>query len=323
MSQSDADVKLANLLSQADEALSAQQLAKTASILKEASQLEPEHEGVKSRWLALQRHESGGGAVVALRLYTTNRRNEDGQKALQGLKQKQLSAAEAAEAYSLLSGVDDKLGLRDELNGALLGQQAEARKLIAKRLSPNATDLFDRMFQAGDESFRAFVGIPLDADAWSSEDAQRTAQQDVFRLCIATLMEAGVERPDRLMRAVARQLAIQPASIVGLIDGDVVDVILSDLDIRLESSLRSQAMLSASKLLEATSEKGEGLFADFVTNRVARQTNDDLIAAFSAAAAVFPIVPAIVAKLFLTDGFVQQLVPNLEKNSDAAAAGKR
>jgi hypothetical protein len=25
----------------------------------------------------------------------------------------------------------------------------------------------------------------------------------------------------------------------------------------------------------------------------------------------------------MTDGFVQQLVPNLEKNSEAAAAGKR
>ena len=70
-------------------------------------------------------------------------------------------------------------------------------------------------------------------------------------------------------------------------------------------------------------EDGEKLFASFVTNHVAKKTNDDLIMAFSAASSVFPVLPAVASRLFLTEGFVQGLVPHLERNSEAAASGKK
>jgi hypothetical protein len=98
---------------------------------------------------------------------------------------------------------------------------------------------------------------------------------------------------------------------------------LSSLDIRQEQNLRSQSMLAITKIFETTGDEGAEIFSRYIGTRVAKGTNDELINAFSAASAVFPIVPAVVSKLFMTDGFVQQLVPNLEKNSEAAAAGKR
>ncbi|KAK5121845.1 hypothetical protein LTR85_004720 [Meristemomyces frigidus] len=324
MSQTPDNDKLATLLAQVDEATESKQLAKAADILREASQLRPDNVDVKKRWLALQSQEgTNGDALRALQQYVTSGKEEDGRKALQALEHQRLSPDEANAAYALLLGADRKLGLVDELTGRLIGRHAEVRKRVATELTANATEVFERMFHTGDETFKAFAGVPFDDALWSSKDARIAAQQDVFRLCIATLMEAGVERPERLMRTIARQLAIQPESVASLIDEDVFDVILSDLDIRLDSSLRSQAMLSASKLLEVSGEAGEKFFEQFVTERVAKQTNDDLIVAFSAAAAIFPILPAVAAKLFMTDGFVQQLVPNLERNSDAAAAGKR
>jgi len=322
MSPSPVNERLISLLAQADEASAADQLPKSAALLREASQLSPEDDEVKKRWLALQDRHSGVGALEAVRLYVASGRAEDGHKALQALGQEQISADEASEAYNLLFP-EDSLPLLDDLFETLLGRQLEARKLIAAKLASSAIPVFEQLSSQGDKTFQAFVSIPLDNVSWSSKDAQATAQRDLFRLCIATLMEAGVDRPDRLMGAITRQLAMQPDNVTDLINKDVFDVVLSELDIRHESSLRSQAMISASKLLETSKEKSEKLFSDFVTGHVAKETVHDLILAFSAAAAVFSILPAVASKLFQTEGFVQSLVPNIARNSEAATAGER
>ena len=125
------------------------------------------------------------------------------------------------------------------------------------------------------------------------------------------------------MRCIARLLTAAPDTVSSIVDAEVLDAILSSLDIRLAAPLRAQAMLATSKLLEATKEEGEKQFSQFIMGRASKQTNDDLIIVFSAAAAVFPVIPAVAARLFLTDGLVQQLVPNLERNSEDGAAGKR
>ncbi|KXL45178.1 hypothetical protein M433DRAFT_130228 [Acidomyces richmondensis BFW] len=313
----------AKLLQMVDEAQRANDPAKAASILAIASQIYPENPEIRSRWLALQRQD-GEDTLQTIREYMGTGKDATGQKAILSLRQRQLSSAEASEAYNLLLAADDSRSLLDDITAALFAYQVEARKLVCQQLQTNATEVFQALFRhGGDETFRQFASIALDDSLWVSKDAQKTAQQDVFRLCIATLMEAGVERPERLMRALSCQLAFQPNNVADLIDADVVDVMLCDLDIRLDSNLRSQAIVSTSKLLQATKERGEQLLASFITGKVSKQTNDDLIVAFSAAAAVFPILPGLMSKLFMTDGFVQQLVPRLEKNSEAAAHGKR
>jgi len=324
MSQEDLkEERTTKLLQLADEAQKANNLAKAASILRVASQIDPEDPEIKKRWLSLQ-SQDGEDALQTIREYIATGQDANGQRAILNLKQRQLSSNEASEAYDLLLTANESLSLRDDVIAALLAVQVEARKLVCERLRTNATEVFTALFRhGGDETFRCFSGIALDDSLWLSKDAQKTAQQDIFRLCIATLIEAGVERPERLMRALSRQLALQPNNIVDLIDEGVVDAVLCDLDIRLDNNLRSQAILSTSKLLQAAKDRGEQLFASFITGKVSKQTNDDLIVAFSAAAAVFPILPAVTSKLFLTDGFIQQLVPSLEKNSEVALHGKR
>jgi hypothetical protein len=91
--------------------------------------------------------------------------------------------------------------------------------------------------------------------------------------------------------------------------------VLAQLDIRLDAKIRAQATLAVAKLLEETREAGEAIFTDYVTSTVSKGHNDELIVAFSAAASVFPLVPQTVAKLFLTPGFLEGLVPVLERNS--------
>ena len=280
--------------------------------------------GVQKQWRALQDRENGGDSVQLLKRYLETGKDDDGQNALIAVgRHNQMDAATASSVYQLLRQDNFTLALRDRLTGTWLSGHAEAQRLVVLELIDSATDTFDRFFSYGDDSFRAFSSLALENNLWASKEPQLTAQKDLFRLCIAKLMDAAVEYPDRAMRALTRQLALSPANVADLIDSDVFDVVLSSLDIRVDVALRRQATMTTAKMLEATKESGEGLFANFVTERVGRQTNDDLIVAFSAAAEVFPIIPVIAARLFMTDGFVQQLVPNLEKNSDAAAAGGR
>ncbi|KAK3073037.1 SWI5-dependent HO expression protein 4 [Teratosphaeriaceae sp. CCFEE 6253] len=321
--------RITELLAKADEAIEARDHAKAASVLRAASQLDAQHEEVRRRWLTLHGQDAGvDRPMEALRAYVRSGSVSDGEHARHAMIQRQqLLAAEASEAYRILAEYADKsarLPRLDELMGILIQRHPEARKLVAARLSANPTEVFQELYHIGDESLKALLPVVLDSSLWSPDGkSMASAQRDVFRLSIATLIEAGVERPERAMRAVTHLLAVQPESIAELLDGDVADIVLSDLDIRLDVSLRRQATLATSKMLEVTGEKGEHFFVTFVKEGVAKQDCDDLIVAFSAAAAVFPILPVAAARLFMTDGFVQQLVPNLERNSDDAAHGKR
>ncbi|KAI7700458.1 ARM repeat-containing protein [Hortaea werneckii] len=320
----DVSSKLSALLSQVDDATRTNELSKAAALLREASQLAPQDEDIKRRWVSLQQREAGNSeSLTTIRTYVESREEDARKNAIQALSKKQLTAVEASEAFDLLLGSSSGLPSLDEVLSTLLSRQIEVRRLVAKKITTSATEAFEQLSPCGDESFRAFTGLLFDKSLWPTKDAQETAQQDLFRLCIASLIDAGVERPDRLMKAVARQLAVQPENVVSLIDDDVFDIVLSELDIRHDNSLRSQAMVAMSRLLEVSKEDGEKLFANFVTNHVGKKTNDDLIMAFSAASSVFPVLPAVASRLFLTEGFVQGLIPHLERNSEAAASGKK
>ncbi|KAI7464091.1 ARM repeat-containing protein [Hortaea werneckii] len=320
----DVSAKLSTLLSQVDDASRINELSKAAALLREASQLAPQDEDIKRRWVSLQQREAGNSeSLTTIKTYIESREEDARKNAIQALSKKQLDPVEASEAFDLLLGSSSDLPSLDEVLSTLLGRQIEVRRLVAKKIIASATEAFEQLSPCGDETFRAFTGLLFDKSLWPTEDAQHTAQQDLFRLCIASLIDAGVERPDRLMKAVARQLAVQPENVVSLIDEDVFDIVLSELDIRHDNSLRSQAMVAMSRLLEVSREDGEKLFASFVTNHVAKKTNDDLIMAFSAASSVFPVLPAVASRLFLTEGFVQGLIPYLERNSEAAASGKK
>lgn len=311
------------LLAKADEAIKANELQRASEALREASHLDSGNEQVKQRWAALQKLDAGGNALGLLRNYLGSQDAEAGSKALEAVKAKQLPKGDAVQAAELLLRVNISQKCLDAITGTLLSRNVEARKLVATRLSVEPTEIFQLLFERGEQSFSALAMLPVENVLWSTTDRQAAAQQDVFRLCVATLIEAGAEHIERAMRAIARLFNFAPDLLAPLVDADVTDAILSSLDIRLPQALRSQAMLATSKLLEATKDRGEELFSGFITGRAAKQTNEDLIIAFSAAAAAFPVIPTVAGRLFLIDGFVQQLVPNLERNWDDGAAGQR
>ncbi|KXT03370.1 hypothetical protein AC578_3988 [Pseudocercospora eumusae] len=323
MSSTPAEARVSELVSKSQQHANAGELQKAFEALKEASHLEPENAQVKDGLLSLQKREATGDFLNLLQSYLGSGPESEGQKALQALRQKNLPRDEAEQALSLLLHPSRNADLLDSLTGTLIYRSTDAKKVLATKFKNPITTLFDQLYERGPESLKAFAALPFDDSLWSSNDDQARAQRDIFRLCMAELIDVDIDYPERFMQIVARQLAVAPDNVNTLLDADTFEIILNCLDIRARPALRQQAMLATSKALEVTKEKGEKIFGQYLATKVGKQTNDDLIMAFSAAAAIFPMIPAVAAQMFMTDGFVQQLVPNLEKNSEAASQGQR
>lgn len=206
--------------------------------------------------------------------------------------------------------------VQDGIVAGLLREAPAAKVLLAKKLHDNMTTVaFEEMFRLGDDSSSGMVDVLLDPASWSTESIREECEKDVFQLYLAKLIQVGDEENGRALKGIARLLAADTGLFQTLIDGESFDVILSSLDNRNPVQVRSQATLVTAKYLEASPENGQKTLAQFVTSRVTRQRNEDLVLAFSAAAGVFPVAPSPASILFLTEGFVPALIPLLEKKA--------
>jgi protein unc-45 len=291
--------------------------------LNAASSIDPTNKLVQQSLKSLESSLENDTFTALLNKFYDSADEAIGKKALQALSTRPPEAADAIAALDILLRRSSSDSLDDQLLGSLLNISLDVRKELASRLKTSVTVLFDQFYAAGLQSFRAFAGLTLNESALTSKSDRDAAQRDVFQLCIAKLMDTSVDHPERILEAMTRQLTMAPSTVKGLIDADVFESVLTNLDIRKGPPVRSQAMLTAAKMFEVTAERGEKFFADFITSSIAKKTSQDLVVAFSAASAVFPIVATVAAKLFLTEGFVQQLVPTLERNSHAAMQGHR
>jgi hypothetical protein len=318
--------QVTELLKRSDDAAQAGDLQTALKWVKEAAHLEDNNAAIQDALRALERRERTGDAVALVQRYLATASRTEGERALAALRQKHLPNDDADQLLDLLvhnPTTTPPGDLLDSLTAALIDGNVHVKKRLAATFARPVTELFDQLYERGPQSLKAFATLPLQDAVWTSEHDQASAQRDIFRLSMAKLIDVNIHHPDRLMQLVARQLAIAPRNVSAIIDADSVEIILCSLDIRMDAPLRTQAMLATSKVLESTKEQGEQLFAQFIATRVGKQTIDDLIIAFSASAAVFPMIPVFAARLFLTDGFVQQLVPNLERNSEAGKDGQR
>ncbi|GAB7346919.1 hypothetical protein MBLNU459_g1987t3 [Dothideomycetes sp. NU459] len=307
------------LATEARSCIEKRELQKASRLVKEALSLAPNNPSVKSVLLLLQGLDNDDQILNLCKNYVSQAVEKDGRDALRQLRSH--STVRPQEVVELLKLLLEHPGpateLLDELISTLLATHLAARSDLAKGflINTEATRIFALLYQQGERSFKTLSTILLDQAAWTSQKDQREAKRDVFQLALGKLLDPALEHGDWLMSLIARLLASNPKDLTGLLDVDVFEIVLSSLDIRLDASIRSQATLATIKLLEETGEKGEAHYSTFVTNTVAKTHNDDLIIAFSAAAAVFPINPAVTSKLFLTPGFLEGLIPTLEKNS--------
>ena len=191
-----------------------------------------------------------------------------------------------------------------------------AQTYTGTRFLADSSEVFDAVWAFGDRSVLALTHIFTPSSPWKDDSAGKgTGERAVLQLLLAKLMEPGQNHKYRSLIALAHLLASDSATLSSLIDQEYFDAIVLCLDTRVPEMSREQATSACASYLRATGERGQQQFAQFVISRVANATNEDLIYAFSAASAIFPIVPSIAATLFLAEGFVESLVPLMSRRS--------
>ncbi|KAI4763580.1 ARM repeat-containing protein [Aureobasidium sp. EXF-3400] len=308
------------LVVQARECIEQRQLQQATQLAKEAASLAPTNQNVQALVQSLSTEGSNGSQILSLvQSYVERGEKKDGQEAVNLLKQHAAIPTDHINdvAHLLFDHEGKPTEIRDQLTGAFVINSAAARKQLASRIQvgTEATRYFRLLWKRGEHSFNSILPVLLDAEAWPNAEVQTQAKRDAFLLALGKLLDPALEHGEWSMTLIARLLTSNAHDMAGLIDRDTFEIVLAQLDIRLDAKIRAQATLAVAKLLEETREEGEAIFTDYVTNTVSKGHNDELIVAFSAAASVFSLVPKTVAKLFLTPGFLEGLVPVLERNS--------
>lgn len=203
---------------------------------------------------------------------------------------------------------------QDTIISGLVRHSSSVRTFFSLRLQTSVTPFFDEIYDRGDGAAVCLDTVVLDPTVWPSEKERFHCECELFQLFTAKLMESGHDLDGRSLKGIARLLAVDAEKLQNLIDDEVLEVIVSSLDNRLPLELRSQATLAVTKYLEVAKETGEERFSKIVSAKIAKGHNDDLIVGFSAAAAVFPVVPNVVAGHFLSDEFMTCLASLISKN---------
>ncbi|RAH44446.1 UNC45-central domain-containing protein [Aspergillus brunneoviolaceus CBS 621.78] len=282
--------------------------------LREALTLAPEHPAVKEAFLKIQEEEENGHHLLDLcRRYTSGKDEPAGKDAAlylrtDGLKPPEEVALDCVK-FILAQRPHALSSLQDDIISGLVRQSTSVRQHFSNQLQISVTTFFDEIYERGDAAAVCLDTVVLDPSVWLSQDARLHCERELFQLFIAKLMESGHDEDGRSLKGIARLLAVDAARLQDLVDDESLDVILSSLDSRLPLEWRSQATLATVKYLEVSKEVGQNRFSNLVSSKVIKGRSDGLIEAFSATAAVFPVIPEAAAALFLSESFLAALAP--------------
>lgn len=286
--------------------------------MREAVSLAPQNQHVREAFTSIQADDALHPLLKSCRKFTSNKDELAGKEAVSYLARSAEVPGDIAQQCLLLLLQHHKnldRGLVDRIVTGLLRECSAARTLLGKRLDESAATVFEHFYELGDGSANALATVVLEPSIWSNEVTREKCENDVFQLFLAKLMEVGHDHDGKALRGIARLLATDSEKLQSLVDEETFDAVLACLDNRLPAEIRSQATMSTAKYLEASQANGQTYLLSFIQKRIARQKNEDLILAFSAAAAVFPVATSIAASFFLIDGFVPSLIPLLEKKA--------
>jgi len=318
--KTDAAAERADALSaEAAQSITNKDLVRAANLAKEALCIDKDHERARTILRTLQQQSSTSQLPDLCVTFAEHGDEATAEEALEILKQHpRLTDDEGRRcAQELLLHRGEATESFDALTGALLSASKSARQFLAERLTEQPTDTFLLLWNRGGRSLGSITTTAVDKTLWSTATAQEKAVREIFQLALSQLLAPGQDLTERAMTCVARLLATESKSLLNLIDSDTFEIIAPFLDVRLPASTRSQATLAMVKLLETTKETGQQHLEKFIRFRINRGRHEDLIVAFSAATAAFPIVPQAAAGLFLTEGFLPNLISILKRNNES------
>ncbi|KAL9045066.1 MAG: hypothetical protein Q9214_001846 [Letrouitia sp. 1 TL-2023] len=305
-----------NLASQAVDSATAGRIEDASRALREAASLAPDSDTVKAAFVKIQSEESIHILQRLCGRYILERDENAGKEALNYLERAgEVPGHVAHDCVELLINerrVSSK-ELQDGIVAGLLRESNAAKALLAKKLKEGMTATFEQVYGIGDRSANCIADVVLKPPAWGGESDRIDCERGVFQLFLAKLLEVGHDHDGRALKGITRLLASDANKLYTIIDEEIFDPILCSLDYRQPVEVRSQATLVVAKYLELSGTQGQEYLSKFIRLHIAKGHNEDLVFAFSAAAASFPIVPTMASTLFLTEGFLPSLIPLLDK----------
>lgn len=292
--------------------------------LREAAALGHDNPDVQSAFLAIHNDQDNSPFLDLCRRYALYHNNPAGDEAVKYLKSSEApnAAPVALESLQVIleSQQSTMSNAQDFIIAELARQSSVVRQYMASELQASTTEFFDNVYERGDDTANCLRSVVLDDKLWSSEDARLRVEDDLFQLFLAKLMETGHDHDGRALKGIALLLIADTQRLHNFIDEDAFEALLGSLDLRLPPEVRGQATLVLSKFFEIAEPTGQAFLYQYITTHVERQKGDDLVLAFSAAAHLFPVVPTMLAQLFLTDGFLSSIMPILGRHINSPVA---
>ncbi|KAK4696576.1 protein unc-45, partial [Lecanoromycetidae sp. Uapishka_2] len=317
MAEAQRDKQAEQLAAKALELVAAGRDEDGSRALREAVSLAPDNAEVKAAFDKIQKDDLQHLLHQLCSRFALENDKAAGKEAVHYLSRSAEVPPDVAEkCLDLVLEHGDQTPSKDDIVTGLLRESPAAKRYLAKMLYDcKDNSAFEKIYNIGEGAANGISTVVLDASSWSSQADQDHCKIEVFQYFLAKLLEVGHEHDGKALKGIARLLATDAEKLEECVDDDCFDAVLSCLDERNPVNVRSQATLATAKIVEASGERGQKALTSFITTRVNRQKNEDLVLAFSAAAGVFPVAPSIMSALFLTEGFLEGLIPLVEKKA--------
>jgi protein unc-45 len=273
---------------------------------------------VQAAFLAIHSDDQINSPLLELiRRYALYHNNAAGDEAVRLLKSSEAANAAAVALECMRILVECRQSTMSDAQDFIIAELARhslpVREYLVTELQASTTSFFDNIYERGDDAANCLRSIVLDDKLWPSEDIRLRVEDDLFQLFLAKLMETGHDHDGRALKGIALLLIADTHRLHTFVDLEAFEALMGSLDLRLPADVRGQATLVLSKYFEVAESTGQELLARYIKTHVERKKGDDLVLAFSGAAHLFPVIPHIVAQLFLTEGFLVSIMPILDR----------
>lgn len=284
--------------------------------LREALSLAPRNETVLRAFHTFQKDQNVPPVSRLCQSLVVELSSGAGRELVQALKDPSLSLQPSIviECLELLFAHANTIPYPEggEVIGGILKASRSGREYLASLLERDVSQVFNTFMGLGGAAVDGLVVVLLDPAAWKVVEKKNKCLRECFKAFLESLKLREKDRQLAAGRSVARLLAAHADELHSLVGQDALGRLLEMLDINSAEDLRSHATLATAKFVEAEEAVAESMLGKFMLSRLAEDSDDDLRIAFSAAAAIFPLVPTVAAQLFMTDGFVEGIVPSLQ-----------
>ncbi|KAI5847321.1 armadillo-type protein [Morchella snyderi] len=284
--------------------------------LREALSLAPRNETVLHAFHDFQKDQNVPPVSRLCQKLVVESSPDAGKEVLRALKDPNLSLqpSTATECLQLLLAHANTMPSPEggEVVGGILKASRGGREYLTDLLERDAVQVLNEFTGLGGAAIDGLVVVLLDPMAWKVVERKNKCLRECFKAFLENLKLREKEKKLATVRSVARLLTAHADELHSFVGQEALERFLEMLDTNLAEDLRSHATLATAKFVEADETVAASMLGRFMLSRLTEDSDDDLRIAFSAAAAIFPLVPTVAAQLFMTDGFVEGIVPSLQ-----------